>query len=70
MPHKSLFYIGGEWRRPLGDEGIDLICPATHQAIGIVTTGVESEVDQAVRAAREAAMGANTEGSEWMNSQN
>src|SRR5260221_12391155 len=48
------FYIGGTWVAPLTSETIDVINPATEEAITSIAMGSEQDVDAAVAAARSA----------------
>ena len=47
-------YIGGEWVDAEGDDGLDVINPATEDVIGRVPQGSVKDVDRAVDAARRA----------------
>ncbi|WP_156517726.1 aldehyde dehydrogenase family protein, partial [Rhodococcus sp. LB1] len=47
-------YIRGEWARPSGDATIPVISPTTEQQIGSVPEGTETDIDDAVDAARTA----------------
>src|SRR4051794_41896360 len=47
-------YIGGEWIDPSSDDGLEVINPATEEAIGRVAQGTVADVDRAVDAARRA----------------
>jgi aldehyde dehydrogenase (NAD+) len=47
-------YIGGEWVDGTGDDGLDVINPATEETIGSVPQGSIADVDRAVGAARKA----------------
>ncbi|GAF45000.1 aldehyde dehydrogenase [Rhodococcus wratislaviensis] len=47
-------YIRGAWARPSGDSTIPVISPTTEQRIGSVPEGTETDVDDAVDAARAA----------------
>ena len=51
MGHRTQFYIGGEWVDPITDQRLDVINPATEQAIGEVAMGGVEDVDRAVAAA-------------------
>jgi aldehyde dehydrogenase (NAD+) len=48
------YYIDGQWVTPSGAREIDVINPATEQAIGKVALGTAADVDKAVAAARRA----------------
>ena len=50
-------YIRGGWVRPSGDATISVISPSTEQRIGSVPDGTESDIDDAVEAARAAFTG-------------
>ncbi len=54
MTDGSAFYIGGEWVEPTGRDTLDVINPATEEAIGTVALGTPADVDRAVAAARTA----------------
>jgi malonate-semialdehyde dehydrogenase (acetylating)/methylmalonate-semialdehyde dehydrogenase len=47
-------YVDGEWRAPGGDEGQDVVDPATGEALSYVGFSSGDDVDAAVRAGREA----------------
>lgn len=57
-------FIGGRWTSSVGAEVIDVINPATEQAIGSVALATPGEADAAVRAARDAFEGWSTTPSE------
>lgn len=46
------FYIDGTWSTPVDRKKIDVVNPATEQAIGSISLGTAQDVDHAVRAAR------------------
>ncbi len=48
------FYIGGEWVAPVSPCTLDVINPATEQAMGRISLGSTGDVDRAVAAARAA----------------
>lgn len=48
------FYINGEWVRPAVERTLDVINPATEQAIGVISLGTAADVDKAVAAAKAA----------------
>ena len=48
------FYISGEWVAPLAPKTMDVINPATEEAIGRISLGSAADVDKAVAAARAA----------------
>lgn len=54
MHHHHQFYIGGEWVDAAGAGRLDVINPATGQAIGSIALGDADDVDRAVAAARAA----------------
>jgi aldehyde dehydrogenase (NAD+) len=47
-------WIGGEWHKPSGDEVIEVRDPSTEQVFGVVSSGSEEDVGDAVRASRDA----------------
>ncbi|WP_319518734.1 aldehyde dehydrogenase family protein [uncultured Martelella sp.] len=54
MSHHSNFFIDGKWVNPDRSETIDVINPATEEAIATIALGGASDVDKAVMAARKA----------------
>ena len=48
------FYINGEWVDPVDPKHLDVINPATEEAIGKIAMGNSKDVDKAVAAAKEA----------------
>lgn len=54
MNENLKFYINGEWVDPLEPRTLDVINPATEDAIGRVSLGSAADVDRAVKAARAA----------------
>ena len=54
MSNNEKFYINGEWVEPRGAEAIEVINPATEEAVGIIRLGNHDDVDAAVSAAQEA----------------
>ena len=48
------FFINGEWIEPAGRETLEVINPATEEAVGTVSLGNHGDVDAAVAAAQEA----------------
>jgi len=48
------FFIDGAWVQPSGRRELDVINPATEQAVGRILLGTAEDVDTAVRAARRA----------------
>lgn len=51
MSNREKFYINGEWVNPSSDERLDVINPATEEAIGPVAMGGQADVEKAVDAA-------------------
>ena len=51
------FYINGEWVDPVEPNTLDVINPATEEAIGRISLGQAKDVDRAVAAARAAQSG-------------
>ena len=54
MSNNKKFYINGEWVEPAGPETVDVINPATENAIGTIAMGTHEDVDAAVAAAQKA----------------
>ena len=54
MSNNEKFYINGEWVEPQGSETVEVINPATEEAIGTISLGNHADVDAAVAAAQEA----------------
>lgn len=54
MPQHQLFYIDGHWVAPAQHDVIDVINPATEEAVATIAAGGAADVDQAVAAARRA----------------
>ena len=54
MQNSLKFYINGKWVEPVVPNAIDVINPATEQAIGQVSLGGAADVELAVTAARQA----------------
>ena len=52
--HHRQFFIGGEWVEPSTDRTVDVVNPATEEAVATVALGAEADVDAAVSAARDA----------------
>jgi acyl-CoA reductase-like NAD-dependent aldehyde dehydrogenase len=52
MITRNAFFIGGIWRRPARNETLDVVSPATEQAIGRVPLGTSADLAAAVSAAR------------------
>lgn len=48
------FYINGQWVDPIGTETLDVINPATEEAIATIAMGSTGDVDAAVAAAKDA----------------
>ncbi len=54
MQDRLKFYIDGQWVDPIQPKTLEVINPATEQAIGRISLGSAADVDRAVRAARAA----------------
>jgi aldehyde dehydrogenase (NAD+) len=54
VPHHHHFYIDGQWVAPTEKTLIDVINPATEEAVATITAGGTADVDRAVAAARRA----------------
>src|SRR5687768_5287994 len=54
MEHAKQFYIDGAWVAPSTTDTLDVINPATEQAIETIAMGGEDDVDAAVAAAKAA----------------
>ncbi|MBD30529.1 MAG: aldehyde dehydrogenase family protein [Acidimicrobiaceae bacterium] len=54
MSNNRKFYINGEWVEPTGSDTVDVINPATEDAIGTIALGTHEDVDAAVAAAQKA----------------
>ncbi|MGY8812938.1 MAG: aldehyde dehydrogenase family protein [Pseudomonadales bacterium] len=54
MSHHKQFYINGKWVEPKGDNTLDVINPATEEAVATIALGKKEDVDLAVAAARSA----------------
>ncbi len=54
MDHARQFYINGQWVEPLTDETLEVINPATEEAIESIAMGGPDDVDAAVAAAKAA----------------
>jgi len=54
IPKHQKFYIGGRWVDPVAPRTLDVINPATEEAIATIAIGAEADVDAAVAAARAA----------------
>src|SRR5580692_11844506 len=52
VEHARQFYIGGKWVAPLTSQTLDVINPATEEAITSIAMASEQDVDAAVAAAR------------------
>jgi len=48
------FYINGEWVEPLSSELIEVENPTTEKVIGTIASGTKEDIDNAVRAAKNA----------------
>ena len=53
MENERQFYINGAWIEPAGTDTLDVINPATEEAIASIALGNETDVDRAVAAAKE-----------------
>ena len=54
MRNYTNFYIDGAWVAPLQARTMDVINPATEQAVGTISIGSAADADRAVMAARKA----------------
>ena len=54
MLDKKNFYINGAWVKPNSSEEINVIDPATENNCAIITLGNKTDVDMAVKAAKDA----------------
>ena len=54
MEHTEQFYIGGKWVDPVSRNTLDVVDPATEEAIATIAIGDADDVDAAVAAARDA----------------
>jgi aldehyde dehydrogenase (NAD+) len=54
MSHHKQFYINGQWVEPKGTNTVDVINPATEEAVATIALGNEEDVNLAVAAARAA----------------
>ncbi|WP_180900092.1 aldehyde dehydrogenase family protein [Martelella soudanensis] len=54
MSHHRKFFINGAWVEPDRQETLDVINPATEEAITAIALGQASDVDKAIKAARRA----------------
>lgn len=54
MSHHKQFYINGKWVEPKGDNTLDVINPATEEAVATIALGNKEDVDLAVAAAKSA----------------
>ena len=48
MSHERQFYINGQWVDPHGSATLDVINPATEEAIATIAMGDEEDVNRAV----------------------
>ncbi|MBN36110.1 MAG: hypothetical protein CMM46_15305 [Rhodospirillaceae bacterium] len=48
----KLFFIDGQWVEPIHTSTLDVVDPATEQAVGVISLGTPDDLDKAVRAAR------------------
>lgn len=51
---QTALFIDGEWKKSQSDETIEVFNPATEEVAGVVPSATESEVDEAMQAARDA----------------
>ena len=54
MDHAKQFYVNGKWIEPVSTDTLDVINPATEEAIETIAMGGPADVDVAVAAARSA----------------
>jgi aldehyde dehydrogenase (NAD+) len=54
MYARDAFFIGGEWKAPMGSDSLDVISPTTEEKVGRVPVSTAQDVDAAVDAARSA----------------
>ena len=54
LANATKFYINGEWVEPLSQDRLDVINPATEQAINQIAMGNVQDADRAVQAAAKA----------------
>lgn len=54
MKNRTRFYINGGWVDPLASQALEVINPATEEAIGSVAAADQKDVDKAVAAAKSA----------------
>ena len=54
MSHHHHFYINGQWVSPIEPRTIDVINPATAEAVATIAAGGPADVDRAVASARQA----------------
>ncbi len=54
MSNNQKFYINGQWVEPLGSDTLEVINPATEEAITTIAMGTPADVDAAVAAAKAA----------------
>ncbi|UAW99865.1 aldehyde dehydrogenase family protein [Halopseudomonas nanhaiensis] len=54
MSHHRQFYINGQWVEPKGQGTVDVVNPATEEAVATIALGNHEDVDLAVAAARKA----------------
>ena len=52
MSNTGKFYINGEWVEPIGSDTVDVINPATEDAIGTIALGTHEDVDQLLQLRR------------------
>ncbi|WP_377290502.1 aldehyde dehydrogenase family protein [Rhizobium sp. SG2393] len=54
MLDKRKFYIDGQWVDPLAPHDLEVINPATEEAIAVISLGTEADIERAVAAAKRA----------------
>jgi aldehyde dehydrogenase (NAD+) len=54
MKNAMKFYINGQWVQPLGSKTLEVINPATEEAIESIALGTQEDVESAIAAARAA----------------
>jgi aldehyde dehydrogenase (NAD+) len=54
MSNHLKFYIDGAWVDPVAPRSLDVINPATEEAVAVISLGAAADVDRAVKAARAA----------------
>ena len=54
MQHARQFYIDGQWVDPISEKTLDVVNPATEQAVATIALGSEEDAEKAIMAARAA----------------